>query len=156
MITPAQTVGPFFHIALAPSGEAGPLIVEGVVRDGDGAPVGDALLEVWQPDASGVARAATDAEGRYRVACARPGPVPGPGDRPQAPHLLVAVFARGLLDRLYCRIYFPGEALNQTDAILALVPPSRRPTLLATAIGDDRYRFDVQLQGEDETVFLRC
>lgn len=180
-ITPSQTVGPFFHVALVRSGQAvaaAPasvprVTVEGVVRDGDRNPVGDALLEVWHADPEGrypgggpagsrlagfdgFVRDATDAEGRFSFDCVRPGPVPGPDGRLQAPHLVMAVFARGLLDRLYLRVYFPGEELNATCPILERVPAARRSTLVAVATGPGCYRFDVQLQGEDETVFFRC
>jgi protocatechuate 3,4-dioxygenase alpha subunit len=82
--------------------------------------------------------------------------VPGPGGRLQAPHLAIALFARGLLDRLYCRIYFAGEPGNDGDPILERVPAARRRTLIATAIGEARYRFDIHLQGPIETVFFRC
>jgi protocatechuate 3,4-dioxygenase alpha subunit len=179
-ITPAQTIGPFWHLLARPgagvvaAAETVPrLRVEGTVLDGDGAPVTDALLELWQADPegryptgaadgsrlpgfTGFARAATDGAGGYAFDAVRPGPVPGPGGRLQAPHLVLALFARGLLDRLYCRIYFAGEPGNDGDPILERVPPARRRTLIATAIGEARYRFDVHLQGATETVFFRC
>jgi protocatechuate 3,4-dioxygenase, alpha subunit len=82
--------------------------------------------------------------------------VPGPHGRPQAPHINVGIFARGLLKRLFTRIYFAGEAMNASDPILALVPPERRQTLLATpdAARGGLFRFDIRLQGQDETVFF--
>jgi protocatechuate 3,4-dioxygenase, alpha subunit len=168
-VTPSQTVGPFWHLLERPGGRGAgdgaaslPRVrVEGVVLDGDGAPVTDALLELWQPvpGRTAFARAATDAAGRYAFDVVRPAPVPGPGGRVQAPHLLVAVFARGLLDHLYCRIYFADEPGNDGDPILERVPPARRGTLIATAVAADsgaHYRFDIHLQGDAETVFFRC
>ena len=177
--TPFQTVGPFFHFGLAYAGSArltgkGPrIVVEGTVRDGAGAPVPDALIETWQADAAGVyrhpehasasapdpsfhgfSRIATDADGRFSLETIKPGPVPGPGNRLQAPHLVVGFFARGLLTRLVTRIYFEGEAGNEQDPILELVPGGRAGTLLAKRAGDGRYCFDIVLQGQDETVFF--
>ena len=178
--TPFQTVGPFFRFGLVFDGcnevvgacEGAHVTIEGTVCDGAGAPVPDALIETWQADSSGryhhpedtrpgaeapfdgFRRAATDAEGRYHLTTVKPGPVPGPGNRQQAPHLVVGVFARGLLTRLVTRIYFEGEAANDQDPILELVPDARVPTLIARRIADDRYRFDIVLQGKDETVFF--
>ncbi len=178
--TPFQTVGPFFRFGLIFDGcneivgscEGMRVTIEGTVRDGAGAAVPDALIETWQADASGryhhpederpgtekpfdgFRRAATDAEGRFHLTTVKPGPVPGPGNRQQAPHLVVGVFARGLLTRLVTRIYFEGEAANEQDPILELVPDERVPTLIARRVADDRYRFDIVLQGKDETVFF--
>jgi protocatechuate 3,4-dioxygenase alpha subunit len=185
-LTPSQTVGPFFSFALPYEGAqslAGPetlgirILVHGTVRDGDGATVPDALVEIWQANAAGryahpqddrsdvlldpafigFGRCATDAEGRYRFETIRPGSVPGPDARVQAPHLVVGVFARGLLKRLATRMYFEDEPLNVRDPILALVDPARRTTLLAVyeAAGHS-YRFDIVLQGASETVFFAC
>ena len=180
-LTPSQTVGPFFGI-LAPArgrvrlrgdGCAGvPIEVAGCVRDGAGRAVPDALLEIWQADAAGrcrhpedprrgaadpsfagFGRVHTDDAGRFAVETVKPGRVPGPG-RLQAPHLLVGLFARGLLTRLVTRIYFDDEPSNTGDPILARVPPDRRPTLVAASQGGRAYRFDVALQGPDETVFF--
>lgn len=178
--TPFQTVGPFFRFGLVFDGcneivgscDGTRIAVEGVVRDGAGAVVPDALIETWQADSSGryhhpedtrpgaekpfdgFRRAATDAQGRYSLTTIMPGPVPGPGNRQQAPHLVVGVFARGLLTRLVTRIYFDGEPTNDQDPILELVPQPRVSTLIAKRIGDGRYRFDIVLQGKDETVFF--
>jgi protocatechuate 3,4-dioxygenase alpha subunit len=165
-LTPFQTVGPFFHLALASEGGSptteggavGPTIrIEGTVRDGKGERVTDALLEIWQADAAGgaaVVRAATDASGAYSMETAMSERVAGPAETLQAPHLLVAVFARGILTRLVTRIYFDGEPTNDADPILALVPAPRRGTLIARRLADRAYRFDVILQGEGETVFF--
>ena len=120
--------------------------------DGAGDPVPDALIETWQTsptDFRGFTRCATGPDGSYAICTRRPGPVPGPDGRPQAPHLAVSVFARGLLDRVVTRIYFEDGA----DPILSTVDPSRRATLVATP-HEDGYRFDIRLQGEGETVFF--
>jgi protocatechuate 3,4-dioxygenase alpha subunit len=185
--TPSQTVGPFFHLALDrpvwadlaadhPQGER--IVVTGRMTDGDGAPVADACLEIWQanpagryahpddtradkpvdPRFRGFGRVSTDADGRFRLTTIRPGPVPGRGNNLQAPHLAVAIFARGLLKQLFTRIYFAGEALNHSDPVLASIDdPGRRRTLIATrddAGGTPTYRFDIALQGDNETVFF--
>lgn len=181
--TPAQTVGPFFHDALMrdgvedldPDDVAGtPIVVEGIVVDGQGQPVTDAMVEVWQADGSGryrhpvdgrsgdvpsafigFGRVASSSDGSYRIRTVMPGTVPGRG-AVQAPHLNVQVFARGLLDHLTTRIYFEGHPANDDDAVLATVPLERRRTLIAAADGDadGRYRFDIVLQGDGETVFF--
>lgn len=165
--TPGQTVGPFFHYALpydgdselVPRGAAGAVRLHGTVRDGAGEPVPDAILELWQADAAGrvvqqsgslhrdgwtftgFGRSATDAEGRYSFTTLVPGE--------SAPFFAITVFARGLLHRLFTRAYLPGTS----DAFLDGVDADRRSTLAATADGSG-FRFDVCLQGEDETVFL--
>ncbi|MFL6837506.1 MAG: protocatechuate 3,4-dioxygenase subunit alpha [Bradyrhizobium sp.] len=191
-ITPSQTVGPYFKYGLTPHGEyawndaftnrlitpdtSGERIrLEGKVFDGDGAPVPDCMLEIWQADAqgrfsdpqdkralpnssfNGFGRCGTDANGGYFFDTIKPGSVPDPDGKPQAPHILLAVFARGMLLHLYSRIYFDGEAANATDPVLALVPADRRATLIATrkpGAGNAVYSFDVRLQGENETVFF--
>ncbi|MEV0715333.1 protocatechuate 3,4-dioxygenase subunit alpha [Asanoa sp. NPDC050611] len=180
MTTPSQTVGPFFALGLPFDG--GPLAVDagtpgafwlrGVVLDGSGEPVPDALIETWQADPEGrfdhpddprgavatagfrgFARCPTDTAGRYAIRTVRPGPVPGPDGALQAPHIDVSVLARGLLDRVVTRIYFPDSAANADDPVLARVDPIRRPTLIAKEI-DDGYAFDITLQGDHETVFF--
>jgi len=153
--TPFQTIGPFFHGALAcaplahSSANGVRISVRGSVRDGAGAPVGDALLEFWQVDA-GFARAPTDASGAFAIDTILPGPS-GPA---QAPHLVLQIFARGILSRLLTRVYFEDQPQNASDPILSLVPEDRRSSLLARRIASDAYRFDVVLQGPDETVFF--
>src|SRR5271169_7211571 len=164
IVTPSQTVGPFFHLALDrpewadltrgnPAGER--IVVEGRVIDGDGAPVGDACLELWQANAAGryahpddtrtdrpfdpnfrgFGRVSTDADGGFRFTTIRPGPVSGRGNALQAPHIAVALFARGLLKQLYTRIYFAGDPLIETDpALLAIDDPARRRTLIANRV----------------------
>jgi protocatechuate 3,4-dioxygenase, alpha subunit len=181
-LTPYQTVGPFFHDGLAcPEGATlateltvGTRIrIEGTVLDGEGAPVSDAVIEIWQANAAGrylhpsdrrelpldpafdgFGRAPTDDDGRFTFMTVKPGPVPGPDGSMQAPHLAVSVFARGVLTRIVTRLYFEDEASNGTDPILALVPPSRRGTLIAKRTADGVYRFDIVLQGQGETVFF--
>ncbi|MFC5729390.1 MULTISPECIES: protocatechuate 3,4-dioxygenase subunit alpha [Nocardioides] len=172
--TPGQTVGPFFHYALpydgdnelVPPGSPGSVRLSGLVLDGSGDPVPDALIEIWQPDPAGgvvraagslhrdghtftgFGRAATDRAGRYTFSTLRPGSV-APG---RAPYFAMAVFARGLLHRLMTRCYLPGPEVAD-DPFLASLETSRRATL--TAREDELgYVFDVRLQGEDETVFL--
>ena len=160
-LTPSQTVGPFFGVGLpyekgeqvvAP-GSAGVVRIEGQVLDGIGDPVPDALLEIWQP-ATGFGRARTDSEGAFSFWTTKPGAMPAPDGRVQAPHLNVTVFARGLLRHLVTRMYFPNEPdANATDPVLNLVEPARRETLIATNSGG-LLHFDVRLQGERETVFF--
>jgi protocatechuate 3,4-dioxygenase, alpha subunit len=163
---------------LDPEGEAGaPIVVTGTVRDGAGDVVDDAMVEIWQSDGSGryrhpadgrsadlpgsfigFGRVATVDGGVYRARTVLPGTVPGRAGSVQAPHLNVHVFARGLLDKLATRIYFDGHAANADDPVLRSVPEQRRLTLLAQPEGEedgaDRYRFDIVLQGADETVFF--
>jgi protocatechuate 3,4-dioxygenase, alpha subunit len=149
--------------------------VEGRVFDGDEQPVPDAMLEIWQADAQGrfsdpqdkralpnssfrgFGRCGTDANGSFAFDTIKPGSVPDPDGKPQAPHLLLAIFARGMLLHLYTRIYLGGEAANASDPVLALVPSDRRETLIAereSGNGNPVYRLDIRLQGDGETVFF--
>lgn len=185
--TPSQTIGPFFHDALMrdrvddldPNGRAGArMVITGRVLDGDGAPVTDAMLEVWQSDGAGryrhpidprradvpdgfvgFGRIATDATGTYHLATVRPGTVPGPAGSVQAPHLNVHLFARGLLDQVWTRIYLADDPHTARDPILAAVPAGRRGTLLARPVeipgAQAAYRHDIVLQGPNETVFFQ-
>jgi protocatechuate 3,4-dioxygenase alpha subunit len=147
-------VGPFFNFALPFEGGAevadlaGPLIrLEGQLLDGEGQPVPDGLVEAWEGDL--FARCGTDAEGVFNFVLPKPAPQPG-----QAPHLNLTIHARGLLRHLMTRVYFPDEeAANAGDRVLQKVPPERRPTLVARRDGEI-LRFDVRLQGEEETVFF--
>lgn len=180
--TSSQTAGPYFHIGAAPlyrhliappdvPGER--FSIRGRVLDGDGRGVNDALIEIWQADAQGsyahaeelrpgageprfrgFGRVATDDNGAFRFVTVKPGRVPGPGENPQAPHLLVAVFMRGLLKHLVTRLYFPDEAANAQDAVLGLVPAARRATLIAKRVGAGELEWNVVLQGSEETVFF--
>ncbi len=174
-LTPSQTVGPYFRIGLdwpqawrLASAERGATTVHlcGRLYDGDGAPVPDALIEIWQADGEGCyhphrsegfrgyGRCAVDAQGGFRFETIKPGAVVAPDGGHQAPHINLLVMARGLLQHLYTRVYFPDDAhLHDTDAVLACVPAARRPTLVARAIGGELH-FDIHLQGEHETVFF--
>ncbi|MFI2261279.1 protocatechuate 3,4-dioxygenase subunit alpha [Streptomyces tubercidicus] len=171
--TPSHTVGPFYGYALpfpgggdiAPAGHPATITVHGCVRDGNGDPVPDALLEFWQGsgrpgslrrdpvtggftgrngmDFTGFGRVPTDADGRWVVTTLPP---------PEAtPYLSVCVFARGLMHHLFTRAYV-GDAA--ADPLLATIPEERRSTLTAVPTGERAYRFDIHLQGEKETVFL--
>jgi len=165
--TTSQTIGPYWHLLDEPEwadltrfGATGKVItLTGQVFDGAGAPMTDACIEIWQssPKAdehfTGFGRAATDSEGRFRFKTLMPGPVPGPGNSQQAPHLALTILARGLLIHLTSRVYFDGQPENETDPILELVPRERRPTLIATKTGDE-WTIDLHLQGEKETVFF--
>ena len=102
----------------------------------------------------GFGRIPTDARGAFRFSTIKPGRVPGPGGRLQAPHLVVSVFMRGLLKHLATRIYFPDEAGNAEDPILKLVPPARRSTLIARPRSRGVLEWNIILQGKGETVFF--
>jgi protocatechuate 3,4-dioxygenase alpha subunit len=159
--TPSQTVGPYFSIGLlfdagryvVPEGTPGAIRIEGVVYDGAGEPITDNLIETWQADADG--RCGYEAgDGSYEIITVKPGSVPGPGGGMQAPHIDISVVARGLLHRCVTRIYFPDEPdANAADPVLRTVPSGRRETLLAHST-EGGYRFDIRLQGADETVFF--
>ncbi|QVQ53569.1 protocatechuate 3,4-dioxygenase subunit alpha [Spiractinospora alimapuensis] len=182
--TPSQTVGPYLHIGLPWDG--GPYAadadapnafwIRGTVYDGEGTPVRDALIETWQADPDGrfnhpddprgamtypgfrgFARSDTRDGGAYAVRTLKPGVVPGPAG-PQAPHIDVSVFARGMLHRVVTRIYFPEEVeANASDPVLsAITEEDARATLVATK-ADDGYTFDIRIQGGPtgrETVFF--
>ena len=175
--TPLQTVGPFFQLGLEPlavtnvgHGAAGHAItIQGAVFDGKGAVVPDAVIETWQADARGsyattahlgqfrgFGRVATGEAGQFQLHTIMPGCVSGPDGTTQAPHLVVAIFMRGLLAHLVTRIYFEDEAANLADPILKLVDQARRNTLLAVPQpgSPDSYTWNVHLRGSDETVFF--
>lgn len=172
--TASQTVGPYFHLAtdrfsiadMAGDVPGEKITIAGRVLDGDGKPVNDALLEIWQagpdgklgaPGFRGFGRVATDDEGVFRFVTVKPGRVDGPDGTPQAPHLAVAIFMRGLLRHLVTRIYFPEDAANGQDAVLGLVPSGRRATLIAAKSAQPgTFEWNVRLQGEGETVFFDC
>ena len=183
--TPNQTVGPFFQDALVRGGEniltndhtRGPrILLTGQVLDGDGRPVPDALVEIWQADARGhfnhpadpnqaladrdfrgFGRAGTADGGRFWFKTVKPGRVPGADGRPQAPHISVRVFARGMLLHALTRLYFADEPSNESDALLSSIAAPRRGTLVAALVESDdlpTYRLDIRLQGDGETVFF--
>ena len=158
--TPPQTVGPFFAIglpwedgpAVVEPGSEGAVVLRGTVYDGEGAPLPDALVETWQAPGDGCrgfGRCPTDERGRWEIVTRKPAAIAG-----EAPHVAVAVFARGLLDRVPTRIYFADEErANAADPLLSSLDPERRATLIAAA-EDGGYRFDIHLQGDHETVFF--
>jgi protocatechuate 3,4-dioxygenase alpha subunit len=183
--TPSQTIGPFFHLCLAVDEGAGLVAGPGVegqrvtlicrVLDGQGAPVDDALIELWQADASGVydhphdpryqerdpafhgfGRMATNSDGEGTFETLKPGRVRGNDSALDAPHIHVAVFARGLVKQVRTRIYFSGDPANREDSVLALVPADRRDSLMARPdpAQPSRWMFDIHLSGERETVFF--
>ena len=170
--TPSQTIGPFFAVALPwPDGPRvvaertpGAIRIEGRVLDGIAGPVPDALVETWQrtpPGIRGFGRCPTDADGRWTIVTLKPEASPrdgadgAGGGPPEAPHIDVSVFARGLLKRVVTRIYFDDEAAaNAGDPVLAsIADPAARRTLIAERMPDG-YRFDIRLQGDGETVFF--
>jgi len=184
-LTPSQTIGPFFHLCLVEGETVGRLAGPGAdgdairlicrVFDGNGAPVDDALVELWQADASGVynhpadprypdhdpafpgfARMATDAAGACVFDTVKPGAVLEENGTTQAPHINVSVFARGLLKRAVTRIYFADDPSNAEDPILERLPTDRRETLLARPDAQDAslWKFDIHLAGPRETVFF--
>jgi protocatechuate 3,4-dioxygenase, alpha subunit len=186
-LTPSQTVGPYFHFSLTaetaevtdlvgPKTEGERIKVMGIVRNGAGEPLPDAMIEIWQanaagrynhpadtqakpldPDFCGFGRCGTNADGQFHFKTIKPGAVPGRGNSLQAPHINFAIFARGLLKQLYTRLYFADEPANENDPVLALVPEARRQTITANrSNGPDGpvYRFDIVLRGEGETVFF--
>lgn len=163
----------FTNSTLTPDVTGDRVRIEGRVFDGDGVVVPDAMLEIWQADAQGrfadpqdkralpnvsfrgFARRGTDKDGHYSFDTIKPGVVPDPDGKPQAPHIVLAVFARGMLRHLYTRIYFSDEAGNAADPVLGLVPADRRATLIAEREpGKPVYRLDLRLQGDNETVFF--
>jgi protocatechuate 3,4-dioxygenase, alpha subunit len=159
-LTPSQTVGPYLSIGLV--GRIGPELVPGgpvrvygLVLDGAGEPVPDALVEVWQADEGGsyrpglFGRSDTREGGRFELVTVKP-----EARDDQAPHLAISVFARGLLKRVVTRMYFPGDLENAVDPVLSRVPEERRSTLVAVPEDDGSLRFDIRLQGEGETVFF--
>lgn len=174
--TPSQTVGPYFGMALPwPDGPRvvapdtdGAIRIGGIVTDGAGVPVPDALIETWQagPDGTfptdgrsgaagfrGFGRCPTDALGRFSLTTLMPGMVDAADQGAQAPHIDVAVFARGLLKQVITRIYFPDHPANAGDPVLSSLPEQARDTLIARR-SDDGYTFDIRLQGDRATAFF--
>jgi protocatechuate 3,4-dioxygenase alpha subunit len=161
--TPPQTIGPFFHMALDVPGteclvsadHPGAVRIEGRLLDGAGEPVSDALIEVWDAYGARFGRCATDAEGRYHFLIGKPSGRSAQGVPTEAPHLNVSVFARGLLDRLVTRIYFPDEeAANAADPTLSTIADPRARATLIARTQSGSLRFDIHLQGDDETAFF--
>lgn len=182
--TPSQTVGPYFAIGvddgfigpeLVPPDHPGAVRLFGTVTDGEGVPVNDCMIEIWQANSAGryahpedarddlpleegfdgFGRAQTDAGGRYEFVTVKPGPVPGRSGAMQAPHIDVSVFARGLLKRLVTRIYFPDEGeANAADPLLSAIEDAEARQSLVAVEDDGGLRFDISLQGDRETTFF--
>ena len=179
--TPSQTAGPFLHVGLTDTRSISCIAGKGAkgermsltfrLLDGDGLPVPDAMIELWQADSegnykdegtsadgtfSGFGRLATSEAGSCAFETVRPGRVPGPWNTLQAPHINVSVFARGLLKRLSTRVYFTGDPANTEDPVLTLVPEPRRATLLARPdpVRDRGWIQEIRMRGEGETVFF--
>jgi protocatechuate 3,4-dioxygenase alpha subunit len=182
-LTPSQTVGPYLSIGLIGGPIGSSLVAEedprairirGQLLDGDGNGVPDGMIEIWQANAAGryahpadgrdeppvedgfigFGRADTVDNGWFELVTVKPGPVPAPEGGLQAPHLLLGVFARGLLKRLSTRMYFPDEAeANAADPVLSALDEARRGTLVARVEGA-ALRFDIRLQGDGETTFF--
>jgi protocatechuate 3,4-dioxygenase, alpha subunit len=180
--TPSQTVGPYLHLGLTDTHSLSRVAGEGAkgkrvwltfrVLDGEGGPVPDAMIELWQADSEGnyaqrdnradggafggFGRLGTAEDGSCTFETIRPGCVPGPGETVQAPHINVSILGRGILKRLSTRVYFAGEPANAADPVLALVPENRRATLFARPdpARTSSWIFDVHLRGEGETVFF--
>jgi protocatechuate 3,4-dioxygenase alpha subunit len=183
-LTPSQTTGPFLTIGLLGGPIANQLVdasdarairIRGVLRDGAGEPVADGLIEIWQANEAGryahpaddreelaledgftgFGRSGTDNSGGFEFVTVKPGRVPWVDGRLQAPHLLVGVFARGLLKRVATRIYFPDEEVaNTVDPVLLGLTPDERATLVARREEDGGLRFDIVLQGPGQTTFF--
>ena len=184
--TSSQTVGPYLHIGMTwlvtdnlvgPGVSGEQVTIQGRIQDGDGQPVSDALVEIWQANAhgqyahpedpqdkplepgfKGFGRVTTDEEGRFQFTTIKPGRVPAPSGGLQAPHINVTLFMRGMLKQLHSRIYFPGDPANADDSVLQRVPQARRATLIAKVIaGQTRaLQWNVVLQGDGETAFFDC
>lgn len=186
-LTPAQTIGPFFdpamlgegalrNVLVQPETEGERIRIEGRVLDGDGVPIDDAMVEIWQanaygrychaadqrdvpldPSFTGYGRSGTDEEGHYWFETIKPGRVPFDEGEWQAPHISLIIFSRGLLNHVMTRLYFQDEPANGDDPILQLVPEHRQSTLIARreeVDGAAIYRLDIILQGDGETAFF--
>ena len=182
-LTPSQTVGPFYwgtlvstcHARLAPNGVAGERIEVAVqLHDAEGVPIPDGVVEVWQANShgrynhpddrrnlpldagfEGYGRASADPQGIARFSTIRPGRVPAAsGNGQQAPHLVLSIFARGVLNRLATRLYFDGDPALGEDPVLKLVPADRRATLVAKKTADGTWLLPVHIGGARETVFF--
>jgi protocatechuate 3,4-dioxygenase alpha subunit len=185
-MTASQTVGPYLHIGFNPlnknnlvgegvTGER--IVIEGRVFDGFGKSITDGVIEIWQANAhgkyahpedkrdlplepgfKGFGRIPTDSDGGFRFTTIKPGCVPGPDGKLQAPHIVVSFFARGLLKRVVSRIYFPDETSNAEDPVLKQVPPERRSTLIANKVSGGVLQWNILIQGDwhgqGETVFF--
>jgi protocatechuate 3,4-dioxygenase alpha subunit len=184
LLTPSQTVGPYFSMRLpwpegpyvVPADTPGAITILGRLYDGAGAAIPDGLIETWQADPDGrfahpddprgpivdgdlafrgFGRCKTNHDGSFKIVTLKPGSLPFGDGRAEAPHINVSVFSRGMLDRSVTRIYFPDEsAANAVDPVLEVVQAHRRATLIAAPGGDALLRFNIHMQGPDETVFF--
>ena len=182
LTTASQTVGPYLKIGfatlssdtIAPPGVRGERVtIQGRLYDGDGKPVNDCAVEIWQANAKGryssaedaqatpidpkfrgFGRVLTGADGEFRFTTIKPGRVPGPGGVLQAPHLAVVIFMRGSLRHVLTRMYFPDDPANAEDPILKLVPAERRATLIAKQTAQGTLEWNIHMQGANETVFF--
>jgi protocatechuate 3,4-dioxygenase, alpha subunit len=184
LLTPSQTVGPYFAMRLpwpegpfvVPENTEGAITILGRLFDGVGNIIPDGLIETWQADPDGrfahpddprgpvpagykafrgFGRTQTELDGSFKIVTLKPGPLPFGDGQTEAPHIDVSVFARGMLDRSVTRIYFPDEAAaNEADPVLREVPAERRHTLIAAPAGEGLLQFDIHMQGEEETVFF--
>jgi protocatechuate 3,4-dioxygenase alpha subunit len=180
-LTPSQTVGPYLHIGfdwlsstqlVSPDTPGEHVLIEGQLTDAEGNPVPDGLIEIWQADAQGVyahaedgrqqtkgfqgfGRCATDADGRFHFSTIKPGRVIDVDGGLQAPHIVVNVFARGLLKQLVTRVYFSGDA-HDKDYVLQQVPAARRDTLIAKPDPNRErcFLWQIAMGGSNETVFF--
>jgi protocatechuate 3,4-dioxygenase, alpha subunit len=181
-LTPSQTAGPYLEIglldgligsSLVPSDDPRSIRIRGRLLDGEGAPVPDGMIEIWQANASGryahpadaredvpldegftgFGRSGTDEDGWFEFVTIKPGRVPMPDGRLQAPHIVVGVFARGLLKRLATRLYFPGDPANESDPVLSGLDPAEQESLVAHS-EQGGLRFDIRLQGDPQTAFF--
>ena len=183
-LSPSQTVGPYLSIGLTRELIVPELVdpsdpraigIHGTLLDGAGEPVPDGMVEIWQANAAGryaheaddrdevaledgfrgFGRSGTVDAGRFRFVTVKPGRVPWPEGGLQAPHLLVGVFARGLLKRAATRMYFPDEiSANEDDPVLTRLDSDGRATLIAVPESDGSLRFDIRLQGDGHTTFF--
>ena len=166
--TPSQTVGPFFSIGLLASVDSelvardspGAIAIAGRVLDGEGEPVPDAMVEIWQADQRGRyrpdfgwGRSGTDSDGRYSFVTCKPGRVPDDDGGLQAPHVSVLVFARGLLKPVRTRMYFPDDPSNAEDRVLSSLPEADRSRLIARP-ENGGLELDIRLQGDEQTTFF--
>lgn len=175
--TAIQPIGPFYHFALTPNNDAGVMAhpgakgqrIELAIRllDGDGNPVTNGMIEIWQASAAGIyndpddpafhgfGRLATDNQGLCLFHTVKPGRVPGLGGAAQAPHANISIYAPGLLRRVVTRVYFGDDPANDSDQVLGLIPENRRSTLLARrTLEGVQWNFDIHLCGSCETVFF--
>ena len=157
-LTPFQTVGPYLHIGLRvgldPPPTAARVVIRGRLLDGNGAGIPDGLLEWWHPSLTTMHRSMTGDDGGFLFEAFKPPAVDGTDGAVHAPHFAVRVLARGILTHYMTRLYFADDPAIATDPILTLVPAGRRSTLLAQPVSANEYRFDVVVQGQNETVFF--